>query len=151
MRRSVPLLGAFLLAGTAAALEMAEAAVSKTRATPHPHLIDDLVAANRILSDQGVVDGFGHVSARHDMDPTRFLLARSMAPGLVSADDIMEFDLDGNALEPRGRALYVERFIHSEIYKAYPEIRAVVHRHSPSIIRFGITAVPLRPIDHLIC
>jgi ribulose-5-phosphate 4-epimerase/fuculose-1-phosphate aldolase len=149
MRKSVPLVGAFLLAGVAAALEIAEAAATKTKAAPRPDLIDDLVAANRVLSDQGVVDGFGHVSARHDMDPTRFLLARSMAPGLVSADDIMEFDLDGNALEPRGRALYVERFIHSEIYKAYPEIRAVVHSHSPSIIPFGITDVPLRPIYHM--
>ena len=149
MRRSVPLLGAFLLAGTAAALEMAEAAVSKTRAAPHPGLIDDLVAANRILSDQGVVDGFGHVSVRHETDPARFLLARSMAPGLVTADDILEFDIDGNALEPRGRTLYVERFIHSEIYKALPGVGAVVHSHSPSIIPFGVTNVPLRPIYHM--
>jgi HCOMODA/2-hydroxy-3-carboxy-muconic semialdehyde decarboxylase len=112
-------------------------------------LIEDLVAANRILSDQGVVDGFGHVSARHPEDAMRFLLARSMAPGLVSADDIMEFDLDGSALDPRGRTLYVERFIHSEIYKTHPEIKAVVHSHSPSIIPFGVTSVPLRPIYHM--
>jgi ribulose-5-phosphate 4-epimerase/fuculose-1-phosphate aldolase len=111
--------------------------------------IEDLVAANRILSDQGVVDGFGHVSARHEEDATRFLLARSMAPGLVMADDIMEFDLDGSALDPRGRTLYVERFIHSEIYKAHPEVRAIVHSHSPSIIPFGVTSVPLRPIYHM--
>jgi HCOMODA/2-hydroxy-3-carboxy-muconic semialdehyde decarboxylase len=112
-------------------------------------LIDDLVVANRILSDQGVVDGFGHVSARHATDPARFLLARSMAPGLVTADDIMEFDLDGVALDPRGRTLYVERFIHSEIYKAYPEVNAVVHSHSPSVIPFGVTKMPLRPIYHM--
>ena len=149
MRKSVPLLGAFLLAGAAAALELAEAAASRTKATPDPDLIDDLVAANHILSDQGVVDGFGHVSVRHDTDPTRFLLARSMAPGLVSANDILELDLDGNAFEPRGRTLYVERFIHSEIYKAHPDITAVVHSHSPSIIPFGITNVPLRPIYHM--
>ena len=111
--------------------------------------IDDLVAANRILSDQGVVDGFGHVSARHETDATRFLLARSMAPGLVTADDIMEFDLDGNPLDPRGRTLYVERFIHSEIYKVHSEIKAIVHSHSPSIIPFGVTSVPLCPIYHM--
>src|SRR5689334_13006954 len=111
--------------------------------------IEDLVAANRILSQQGVVDGFGHVSARQEPDPARFLLARSMAPGLVTADDIMEFDLDGDALDPRGRTLYVERFIHSEIYKAHPDIKAVVHSHSPSIIPFGTTNVPLRPIYHM--
>ena len=116
---------------------------------PKPELIEDLVAANRILSDQGVVDGFGHVSARHPEEPRRFLLARSMAPGLVTADDIMEFDLDGVALDPRGRTLYVERFIHSEIYKAYPEVNAVVHSHSPSVIPFSATKVPLRPIYHM--
>jgi ribulose-5-phosphate 4-epimerase/fuculose-1-phosphate aldolase len=112
-------------------------------------LIEDLVAANHILSQQGVLDGFGHVSVRHDADPARFLLARSMAPGLVTAGDIMEFDLDGNPLDPSGRALYTERFIHSEIYKARPEIKAIVHSHSPSIIPFGVTAVPLRPIYHM--
>ena len=111
--------------------------------------IDDLVAANRILSDQGVVDGFGHVSARHEGNATRFLLARSMAPGLVTAEDIMEFNLDGNAIDPRGRALYAERFIHSEIYKAHLEIKAIVHSHSPSIIPFGVTSIPLRPIYHM--
>jgi HCOMODA/2-hydroxy-3-carboxy-muconic semialdehyde decarboxylase len=116
---------------------------------PKPELIDDLVAANRILSDQGVVDGLGHVSARHPEEPRRFLLARSMAPGLVTADDILEFDLDGAALDPRGRPLYVERFIHSEIYKAHPEVNAVVHSHSPSVIPFGVTKVPLRPIYHM--
>jgi ribulose-5-phosphate 4-epimerase/fuculose-1-phosphate aldolase len=112
-------------------------------------LIDDLVAANRILAREGVLDGFGHVSVRHRTDPVRFFLARSMAPGLVTADDLMEFDLDGNALDPRGRSLYVERFIHSEIYKAHPNVEAVVHSHSPSIIPFGATAVPLRPIYHM--
>src|SRR5437016_13716882 len=83
-----------------------------------PALIEDVVAANRILYDQGVVDGFGHISARHDKDPQRFLLARSMAPGLVTAADIMEFDLDGNPIDPQGRTPYLERFIHSEIFKA---------------------------------
>ena len=112
-------------------------------------LIEDLVAANRILSQQGVVDGFGHVSARCEADPARFLLARSMAPALVTPDDIMELDLDGNALDLRGRTLYVERFIHSEIYKAYLAVDAIVHSHSPSIIPFGVTATPLRPIYHM--
>src|SRR5690242_11950025 len=107
--------------------------------TDDPALIDDLVAANRILYDQGVVDGFGHVSARHDKNPEHFLLARSMAPGLVTAVDIMELDRDGNAIDPQGRALYLERFIHSEIYKARPEVKAVVHSHSPAVIPFGVT------------
>jgi len=112
-------------------------------------LIDDLVAANRILSDQGVLDGFGHVSARHDRNPNLFLLARSMAPALVTAADIMEFDLDGNPIDARGRIAYLERFIHSEIYKAHPEVRAIVHSHSPAVIPFGVVGVALRPIFHL--
>jgi ribulose-5-phosphate 4-epimerase/fuculose-1-phosphate aldolase len=149
MRKSVPLLGAFALAAAAAALKFVEGASSRVKEPVDPRLIDDLVAANRILSDQGVVDGFGHVSARHTADATHFLLARSMAPGLVTADDIMEFDLDGDAIDPRGRTLYVERFIHSEIYKIHPEIKAIVHSHSPSIIPFGVTNVPLRPIYHM--
>src|SRR5207302_139121 len=99
--------------------------------------------------DQGVVDGFGHVSVRHDKNPEPFLLARSMAPGLATTNDIMEFDRDGNAVDPQGRALYLERFIHSEIYKARPEVKAVVHSHSPAVIPFGVTSVPLRSIFHL--
>jgi HCOMODA/2-hydroxy-3-carboxy-muconic semialdehyde decarboxylase len=117
--------------------------------TADPGLIDDLVAANRILYDQGVVDGFGHVSVRHATNPDHFLLARSMAPGLVTSSDIMEFDRDGNAVDQQGRAVYLERFIHSEIYKTHPEVKAVVHSHSPAVIPFGVTSVPLRPIFHL--
>jgi HCOMODA/2-hydroxy-3-carboxy-muconic semialdehyde decarboxylase len=112
-------------------------------------LIDDLVTANRILAAEGVLDGFGHVSARHDERPDRFLLARSMAPALVAAADIMEFDLDGNAVAAHGRTAYLERFIHSEIYKTRPEVQAVVHSHSPAVIPFGVVGVKLRPIFHL--
>jgi ribulose-5-phosphate 4-epimerase/fuculose-1-phosphate aldolase len=128
---------------------VAAAAAQAAPATADAALIDDLVAANRILYSEGVVDGFGHVSARHDKDSSRFLLARSMAPGLVTQSDILEFDLDGNAVDAKGAALYLERFIHSEIYKAHPEVKAVVHSHSPSVIPFGVTAVPLKPIYHM--
>src|SRR5215475_1102623 len=109
-------------------------------------LVDDLVAANRILYDQSVVDGFGHVSVRHDKNPEHFLLARSMAPGLVTSADVMEFDREGESVDPQGRTVYLERYIHSEIYKAHPEITAVVHSHSPAVIPFGVTSLPLRPI-----
>jgi len=118
-------------------------------ATPVSNLVDELVVANRILFDQGVVDGFGHVSVRSDRNPQRFLLSRSMAPGLVAARDIMEFDLDGNALDARDRAVYLERYIHSEIYKSRADVRAVVHSHSPSVIPFGVTDVPLQPLFHV--
>jgi ribulose-5-phosphate 4-epimerase/fuculose-1-phosphate aldolase len=112
-------------------------------------LIEDLVAANRILADQGVVDGYGHVSARHDREPGRYLLARSLAPELVTAADIMEYDLDSNPVDARGRAMYTERFIHGEIYKVRPDVTAIVHHHSPSVIPFSISTVSLRPVYHM--
>lgn len=111
--------------------------------------IADLVDANHILYAQKVVDGYGHVSARHDTNPERFWLSRGRAPGLVTADDIMEFDLDGNAMEGPGRRPYVERFIHSEIYRRRPDVKAIIHSHSPAVIPFGVTNVSLRPIFHM--
>jgi ribulose-5-phosphate 4-epimerase/fuculose-1-phosphate aldolase len=107
---------------------------------------EDLVLAYRILAAHGVVDAYGHVSVRSERDPHRYLLARAMAPELVTADDICEFDLDSNVIRDPGAALYLERYIHGEIYKSRPEVMAVVHNHSPSVIPFGVTTVPLRPL-----
>ena len=112
-------------------------------------LIEDLVAASRVLADQGVVDAYGHVSVRHDRDPNRYLLSRSLAPALVTADDIMEWDLDSTTVDPRDRTGFIERFIHGEIYKARPDVHAVVHNHSPSVIPFGVTTAQLQPIYHM--
>ena len=116
----------------------------RSAGAPDPKLIEDLVAANRMLADLGVVDGFGHVSVRHDKDPNRYLMSRSMAPALVTAEDILEFDLDSTPSMPTGRAVFLERFIHGEIYKARPDVKAVVHSHSPSVIPFGVVKVPLQ-------
>jgi ribulose-5-phosphate 4-epimerase/fuculose-1-phosphate aldolase len=113
-----------------------------------PGLVEDIVVGSRILADFGVVDGFGHVSARHPANPNRFLMSRSLAPALVTADDIMEFDLDGNAVDARGRSVFLERFIHSEIYKARPDVMAVVHTHSLGVIPFTVSQMPLRPMYH---
>ena len=118
--------------------------------TVDPALIEDLVAAYRILAQQGVLDGFGHVSVRHNRAANRFIMSRSLAPELVTAGDLIEFDLDGNAVDSKGRALYSERFIHAEIYKARPDVRAVVHNHAPSLIPFSVTTVPLRPMYHMV-
>ncbi len=107
-------------------------------ATPDPELIGDIVLGNRILFREGIVDGFGHLSARHDKDPNHFLLARNMAPGLVTPDDIVEFDLDGVPANAKGRPVYLERFIHGEIYRARPDVNAIVHSHSPSVVPFSI-------------
>ena len=114
-----------------------------------PTLIEDLMAANRILVDQGVLDGYGHVSVRHDRDPNRYLMSRSIAPELVTVADIMEYDLDSHPVDPRGRTTYLERFIHGEIYKVRVDVKAVVHSHSPSVIPFGVTGVALRPLYHM--
>ena len=112
-------------------------------------LIDDLVTANHILYKEGVVDGFGHVSVRHPEAPERYFLARSLAPAVVRREDILEFDLDSNAMDARGARPYLERFIHGEIYRARPEVHAIVHSHSPSVIPFGVTHTTLKPIFHL--
>jgi HCOMODA/2-hydroxy-3-carboxy-muconic semialdehyde decarboxylase len=111
-------------------------------------LIDDIVTGSRVLADFGVLDGFGHVSARDPHNPGHFLMSRSLAPALVTADDIMAFDLDGNTVDGRGRSVFLERFIHSEIYKARPDVMAVVHTHSPGVVPFTVSQVPLRPIYH---
>jgi HCOMODA/2-hydroxy-3-carboxy-muconic semialdehyde decarboxylase len=115
-----------------------------------PGLVADLVSANHILYDQHVVDAFGHVSVRHDKRPDRFLLARSMAPAMVTAADIIEFELDGTPVDAGGRAVYLERFIHGEIYRARPDVGAVVHSHSHAVIPFGaMRSHKLRAIFHM--
>jgi len=145
----------FLAAGAAALTYRMLACTAHAQAAPatagpvDPALIDDLVAANRILVDQGVVDGYGHVSVRHPADPQRYLMSRSIAPELVTAADIMEYDLDSTAVDARGRTSYLERFIHGEIYRARPDVKAVVHNHSPSVIPFGVSTAPLRPLYHM--
>jgi ribulose-5-phosphate 4-epimerase/fuculose-1-phosphate aldolase len=114
-----------------------------------PALIDDLVAANRILADQGVLDGYGHVSVRHPKAPGRYFLSRSLSPAIITAADIIEFDLASRPVDQRGRKMYLERFLHGEIYKARPDVQAIVHSHSPTVIPFGVTTVKLQPICHM--
>ena len=111
-------------------------------------IIRDLVIANRILAREGVVDGFGHVSMRHPDRSGRFLLARSRSPELVTLDDILEFDLGGEAVDNRGHPVYLERFIHAAVYEARADVQAVVHSHAAEMIPFGITGTPLRPVFH---
>jgi ribulose-5-phosphate 4-epimerase/fuculose-1-phosphate aldolase len=109
-------------------------------------LLEELVLSYRILAAKGVVDAYGHVSVRSEDDPEHYFISRSLAPELVTRDDIMELDLDSNPIDGSDRPMYLERFIHGEIYKARPDVRAVVHSHSPSVIPFGVTTVPLRPL-----
>jgi ribulose-5-phosphate 4-epimerase/fuculose-1-phosphate aldolase len=125
-----------------------KASVSKTGGSSAAlkAVIADLVAGNRILYKEGVVDGFGHLSARDPRDPNRFLLSRARAPGLVIAADILEFGLDGEPIKAKVPPVYSERFIHSEIYRARPDVHSVVHTHSPTVVPFSVTNEPLRPI-----
>ena len=111
--------------------------------------VNDLLAANRILSHEGVIDALGHVSCRHPERPAHFLMSRARAPALVIADDLMEFDGEGTPVDPQDRRPYVERFIHAAVYAARADINAVVHDHSAEIIPFGVSAVPLRPVSHV--
>lgn len=112
-------------------------------------LIADLVLANHVLYRERVLDGFGHVSARHPKAADRFLMSQSKAPGSVQPEDILVYGLDGEAIDAPGKRHYLERYIHSAIYRARPEVMAVVHSHSPAVIPFGVTAVPLRAIMHV--
>jgi HCOMODA/2-hydroxy-3-carboxy-muconic semialdehyde decarboxylase len=116
---------------------------------PPSDLVDRLVYANRILYDQGIVDGLGHVSVRHPSQEGVFLLSCNRAPGMVKRQDIVCYDLDGNAVSETTERAYLERFIHSEIYRARPDVVAVVHSHSPSVIPFAITHKPLKPVFHM--
>src|SRR3977135_76643 len=113
------------------------------------NLIEELVTGNRVLAREGIVDGFGHISVRHPAPPQRFLLSRARAPDCIEADDIMEFTLEGDPVDARGRAPYLERFIHGGIYEARPERPGVAPNHSPSVIPFGITERKLRPLLHM--
>ena len=112
-------------------------------------ILDDVVAGNRILAGLGVLDGFGHVSARHPQRPERYLLSRSLAPELVTREDIVTYDLASSAQDGDTRAGYLERFIHGEIYAARPDVHAVVHSHAPAVVPFAASSVRLRPIYHM--
>ena len=114
-----------------------------------PESLRDLVAAYRILAAHGIIDAYGHVSLRSPRDPQRYYLARSLAPERVTADDLIEYDLDSRPQEDRGRESVLERFIHGEIYRARPEVNCVVHNHSPSVVPFSVTEVPLKALYHM--
>ena len=109
----------------------------------------DLVAAYRILAEHGVIDAYGHVSVRSERDPNHYFLAGHIAPENVTEENIIEYDLDSNPVDARGRESVRERYIHGEVFKARPEVMSVVHSHSHTVVPFSVTEVPLRPIFHM--
>lgn len=112
-------------------------------------VIWDLVAANRILAAQGIIDGYGHVSVRNPNNPNRYLMSSHMAPEAVTPDDLIEFDLDSNPQDTEGRSMQSERFIHGGIYQARPDVHAVVHMHAPPAVLMSVSGEPLRPVYHM--
>lgn len=147
------LLNAFTLLAVPGLLTSIPAVVAQDSDSPVsdlPLLVEfqRLIAANRILANENVVDAFGHVSVRDPRNPDRFIMSRSRSPALVEFDDLMEFDLSGNAMDARGRTPYGERMIHAAIYDARPEIHSVVHHHAYAVLPFTITDVPLKPVVH---
>ena len=108
----------------------------------------DVVRASRILFGLSLVDAFGHVSRRHPDRPDRFLMSRSMAPGLVTLDDVVEHDLSGEPVSAPGTRVFLERFIHAELYRARPDVGGIVHSHAPGVLPFTVVDVPVRPIAH---
>jgi ribulose-5-phosphate 4-epimerase/fuculose-1-phosphate aldolase len=111
--------------------------------------LEELVTANRILAREGVVDSFGHVSIRHPAIPDRYVMSCARAPECIEVEDLMEFTLDGTPIDAGNRKSYSERFIHGGVYEARPDVHAVVHHHSPSVIPFSVTGAPLRPVLHM--
>ena len=143
-RRALPCLIVLALASGHAAAQTPGSGEVNRRDT-----LAELVAANRVLAKLKLVDAFGHITMRDPANPQRYLMARAIAPALVTEQDIMEFDLDSNPIDRRIGAPSFERFIHGEIYKLRPDVNAIVHSHSPSIIPFSVSQTPLRPISHV--
>jgi ribulose-5-phosphate 4-epimerase/fuculose-1-phosphate aldolase len=141
MDRPQFLLGVLAVSAAAAAPAAAAGPTAATR--------EDVAVANRVLAHEGVVDGFGHVSVRDPADASRYWLARSMAPALVTAADVLTYDLESTPLDANGASSYLERFIHGAIYKARPDVQSVVHAHTPAVIPFGVSSVPLRAVFHM--
>ena len=148
-RDFIRLLGAAGLAALTSDSLFAQAPVESDTRDAVTVALNDLIAANRILANEGVIDAFGHVSCRHPLRPTHFLMSRARAPALVEAADIIEFDGAGVPADAAGRRPYAERFIHAAILEARPDARAVVHDHSAEIIPFGLSKTPLQAVSHI--
>jgi ribulose-5-phosphate 4-epimerase/fuculose-1-phosphate aldolase len=136
-------------AGVALAAVTAGQSAKSAQGSGNAALIDDLVVANRILANENILDGLGHVSARSMQRPDHFFQSRDLAPGLVTAADIVEYDLDGNAVNPKAPVGVRERYIHAAIYKVRPDVKSVVHSHMPSVLPFTDSSVALKPMYHM--
>jgi HCOMODA/2-hydroxy-3-carboxy-muconic semialdehyde decarboxylase len=135
--------GALLIAPVQVGAQTSEQGANRRDAT-----LAELVVANHVLARLKLVDAFGHITMRDPANPRRYLMARAMAPALVTEQDIMTFDLDSNPVDAKAGSPSIERFIHGEIYKLRPDVNAVVHSHSPTVVPFSVSGTSLRPISH---
>jgi ribulose-5-phosphate 4-epimerase/fuculose-1-phosphate aldolase len=143
------LAGTMLASSTAADAKVAGGQFATAEPAPQQDLEAlraDLATANHILYDQGVVDGYGHVSARHPANSNHFLISRWLAPDMVTEADILEVDFDCKPVGGEKARLYSEVFIHGEIYRARPDVKAIVHTHAPAVILMGISGETLMPM-----
>ena len=108
----------------------------------------DLVRANRILANEGIVDAWGHISVRNPDNPDTYFLSRSRSPGLVTMDDLIEFNLDNTPVKPTDTPLYIERPIHGMTFQARPDVQSVIHHHCPEVLPFAVTGSEMRPATH---
>jgi HCOMODA/2-hydroxy-3-carboxy-muconic semialdehyde decarboxylase len=111
--------------------------------------LQDLVIASRVCAEAGVIDAYGHVSARSESDPNHYFMSRAIAPELITEADLVEYDLDSKPVHAEAPAGYNERYIHGEIYKLRPDVMSIVHNHSHSVVPFSCTSCQLRPIFHM--
>lgn len=114
-----------------------------------PSVLRELAIADRILAHEQVFDSYGHVSVRHPTNPERFFLSASVSPEQVQVEDILEYDMEGQPVVETTRAQYSERFIHAAIYARRPDVNAVVHAHTESVLPFTVSATRLQPLLHV--
>lgn len=129
-----------------ATLGLAAPIRAQSPADPDEARIEDLVTASHILTNEGILDSFGHVSARSAKNPEHFFMPRAMPPALVARADIVEVGLDCKPIDPNAPRLNGERYIHCEVYRARTDVQSVIHTHDLAVIPFGIAGVPLKPV-----
>ena len=143
----MPLLAKLLVSAAILAVVSAQAGAQTAAGDPDAERKADLVAAYKILVNEGILDSFGHVTVRSAKDPNIFLMPRAMPPALVSLDDILELRVsDSQPIDPKGRRVNGERYIHGEIYKARPDVMSVIHSHSQAVIPLSLTAIKMKPV-----
>ena len=136
----------FVAALVAAAMQAAPCAAQTAVDDPDEARIADVITASHILTNEGILDSFGQVSARSAKNPDHFFMPRAMPPALVARADIVEVDLDCKPVDPNAPRLNGERYIHCQVYRARKDVQSVIHTHDLAVIPFGLAGIALRPV-----